>query len=40
MDPFRQVFLDQVRVVVAKEASKESLYELLRIATPTLTIDN
>jgi hypothetical protein len=40
MDPFRQVFLDQVRVVVAKEASKESLYELLRIATPPLTIED
>ena len=36
MDPFRQVFLDQVRLVVDKKASEESLYELLKIATPAL----
>jgi hypothetical protein len=37
MDPFRQLFLDQVRVVVAKEVNRETLYELLRLAVPSLT---
>lgn len=37
MDPFRQLFLDQVRVVVAKEANRETLHELLRLAVPSLT---
>jgi len=36
MDPFRQVFLDQVRVAISKEANNETLYELLKIATPSL----
>ena len=37
MDPFRQLFLDHVQLVVAKEANRETLHELLRLATPKLT---
>lgn len=37
MDPFRQLFLDQVRLVVAKEANIETLHEVLRLASPSLT---
>lgn len=36
IDPLHQVFLDQVKAVIAKEASQDALYELLKIATPTL----
>lgn len=36
MDPFRKVFLDQVRAVIAKDARKDTLYELLKIGTPSL----
>lgn len=36
MDPFRKVFLDQVQVVIEKEANKENLFELLKIASPSL----
>ena len=37
MDPIRQLFLDHVQLVVAKEANRETLHELLRLATPKLT---
>lgn len=39
MDAFRQNFLEQVSVVASKRPSFDSLYDLLRLATPLLTRD-
>jgi hypothetical protein len=37
MDPFRQLWLDQVQFVVDKKAGSETLHELLRLASPSLS---
>jgi hypothetical protein len=37
MDPFRQLWLDQVRFVVDKEAGPETLHEMLRLASPSFS---
>lgn len=38
-DPFRQVFLDHVKTIISKEPNRESLFELLKVATPSLDDD-
>jgi hypothetical protein len=37
MDPYRQLWLDQVRFVVDKEAGPETLHEMLRLASPSFS---
>lgn len=40
MDPFRQVFLDQVKLATSKDASIIALYELLKTAMPSLKLED
>ena len=35
-DPFRQLFLDQVELIINRDANKETVLSLLRLAKPTL----
>ena len=36
-DPFRQLFLEQIRLILEKDPSKESMHEMLKMASPYLT---
>ena len=38
-DPFRQFFLDTVDKTINQEPNEESLFDLLQIVSPTLTLD-
>jgi len=38
-DPYRQFFLDTIENILQEEPNEESLYKLLRTATPNLTTD-
>ena len=35
-DPFRRLFLDQVELIISREANKETVLSLLQLAKPTL----
>ena len=35
-DPFRRLFLDQVELIINREANKETVLSLLQLAKPTL----